>query len=342
MSLTVRTEQNGRNGLGMAADTVGVKQRGENGKSVFAGTLIVPSQTDSLVEQKRQSAKNQAKKLVNDAWGRDQKLLQKIDEKWGLWNDKMSQIKKSEGIISDVEEAKTRLQEQYEIDPESQEQKDLDLLEKYQDWKNGVSGLQFSDEERSRLRELEGMPMTEYQVEVLKLNDDSGKEKANIDRLQWEAGIVKGAISDNKQKQAISQDMIKAQETADEIMGAAGKEVMNLLIQEGKDKVDQETEEEKETAEETQEKKEEQQEQIDKIRENRKEQEEIVEGDLKVNQIQQEFTLKQKKFSNMESTQSTIRRMIKDNNLVDEDLKGIEIDFLFSDADKIKNNVGKF
>ncbi len=57
MSLTVRTEQNGRNGLGMAADTVGVKQRGENGKSVFAGTLIVPSQTDSLVEQKRQSAK---------------------------------------------------------------------------------------------------------------------------------------------------------------------------------------------------------------------------------------------------------------------------------------------
>ncbi|MCI9083740.1 MAG: hypothetical protein HFI70_16045 [Lachnospiraceae bacterium] len=342
MSLTVRAEQNGRNGLEMTANTVGVKQRGENGKSVFAGTLMVPSQTDSLVEQKRQSAKNQAKKLVNEAWGKDQKLLQKIDEKWGLWEDKMSQIKKSEGIISDIEEAKARLKEQYEIDPESQEQKDLDLLEKYQDWRNGVNELEFSKEERSRLKELQDLPMTEYQMESLKINDDSGKEKANIQKLQWEAGIVKGSISDDKLKQAISQDMLKAQETADQIEDAAGKEVMNLLIQEIKDKMDQETEEEKEKAEEIQEKKEEQQEQIDKIKENKKEQEELVEGDLKADQLQQEFSLKQKNYSNMESTQNTIRRMMKDNNLVDEDLKGIEIDFLFTDTEKIKNNVRRF
>ena len=44
----------------------------------------------------------------------------------------------------------------------------------------------------------------------------------------------------------------------------------------------------------------------------------------------------------MESTQNTIRRMMKDNNLVDEDLKGIEIDFLFTDTEKIKNNVRRF
>lgn len=342
MSLTVKTGQNGVNGVGMAIGTTGLTERGEKGKSVFAGTLMVPSQTDSLAEQKRQSAQKQAMKLVSDAWGKDQKLLQKIDEKWALWHNKQSQIKKSEGIISDIEEAKTRLQQQYEIDPESQEQQDLDLLEKYQDWRNGVRGLEFSDEERSRLKELQNMPMTEYQVEVLKLNDDSGKEKANIDQLKWESDIVKGSISDDKLKQAISQDMIKAQETADEIMEASGKEVLNLLIQEGKDKVDQETEDEKEKAEEIHEKKEEQQEQIDKVKENRKEQEELVEGDLKVDQIEQEFSMKQKSMSNMESTQKTIRRMIKENNLVDEDLKGIEIDFLFNGSEQIKNYVRKF
>ncbi|MEY8389960.1 hypothetical protein AALA98_01090 [Lachnospiraceae bacterium 45-W7] len=342
MSLSIKVPQGGMNGAGIATDAVGVQQRGEKGKSVFAGTLMVPSQTDLMVEEKRQSAQKQAMKLVSDAWGKDQKLLQKIDDKWKQWDDKLAQIKKSQGIISDVEEVKARLQEQYAIDPESQEQQDLDLLEKYQDWRNGVSGLQFSKEERSRLKELQNMPMTEYQVEALKLNDDSGKEKANIELYQWEADIIRGTISDDKLKQAISQDMLKAQETADEIMDAAGKEVINLLIQEGKDKVDQETEEEKEKAEDIQEKKEEQQEQIDKTKENRKEQEEIIEGDLKADQMNQEFSLKQKSFSNMKSTQNTIQRMIKDNNLVDEDLKGIEIDFLFKGMEQIKSNGRNF
>jgi len=280
--------------------------------------------------------------LVSDAWGKDQKLLQRIEDKWKLWDDKNAQIKKSEDVISQVEEAKTRLQEEYQIDPESQEQKDLDLLEKYQDWRNGVTGLQFSDEERSRLKELQDMPLTEYQMESLKLNDDSGKEKANIELYKWEAEIVRGSISDDKLRQAVSQDMLKAQDTADEILDAAGKEVMNLLAQEGKDKVDQETEDEKEKAEEIQEKKEEQQEQIDKTREERKEQEELVEGDMKADQLEQEFSLKQNSFSNMESTQKTIRRMIKENNLVDEDLKGIEIDFIINGAEQMKSNGRKF
>ena len=90
------------------------------------------------------------------------------------------------------------------------------------------------------------MPLTDDQMESLKLNDDSGKEKANIELYKWEAEIVRGSISDDKLRQAVSQDMLKAQDTADEILDAAGKEVMNLLAQEGKDKVDQETEDEKE------------------------------------------------------------------------------------------------
>ncbi len=342
MSLTIKVPQGGINGAGIATDSVGIKQSGEKGKSVFAGTLMVPSQTDLMVEEKRQSAQKQAMKLVSDAWGKDQKLLKRIDDKWKQWEDKLAQIKKSEGIISDVEEVKTRLKEQYAIDPESQEQQDLDLLEKYQDWRNGVCGLQFSEEERNRLKELQNKPLTEYQIESLKLNDDSGKEKANIDLLQWEADILRGVISDDKLRQAVSQDMLKAQDTADEIMDAAGKEIMNLLIQETKDKVDQETEEEKEKAEEVQEEKEEQQEQTDKIKDNKKEQEEIIEGDLKADQMEQKFSLTQKNFSNMKSTQNTIHRMIKDNNLVDEDLKGIEIDFLFKGMEQLKSNGRNF
>ena len=53
MSLIVKAADQGINGLGMAASTVGVKQGGGKGKSIFAGTLLVPSETDNLVEQKR-------------------------------------------------------------------------------------------------------------------------------------------------------------------------------------------------------------------------------------------------------------------------------------------------
>lgn len=329
MSLTVKAMQNGVNGVGMASGVVGLGKEDGKGKSIFAGTLMVPSQTDSLVGEKRRSAQKQAMNLISDAWGKDQKLLKKIDDKWNLWEDKMSQIKDSEGRISDIDEAKARLQEQYEIEPESQEQKDLELLEKYQDWKNGVKDLVFTEEEKDRLKELQYMPRTEYQVEVLKLNDDSGKEKASIGKLQWQAGIVRGSISDDKMKQMVSQDMLKAQDTADEIMNAAGRDIMNFLVQEGKDKIDQETEDEKDKAEEIQEKKEEQQEKIEKAREDRKEQQEIVEGDQKAEQLEKEFFLKQRNSNNVEIAQNTISRMIKENNLVDEDLKGIEIDFGF-------------
>lgn len=329
MSLTVKAAHNGVNGVGMALNAVGPGQESGKGKSIFAGELMVPSQTDSLVEEKRQSAKKQAMKLIGDAWGKDQKLLKKIDDKWKLWEDKITQIKDSGNRISDIEEAKTKLQEQYEIDPESQEQKDLELLEKYQDWQNGVTGLEFTDEEKERLEELQYESRTEYQVEVLKLNNDSGKEKANIEKLQYAVEKLKGSISSDKLDQAASQDMLKAQNTADEVMDAAGREIMNLLAQEGKDKIDKETEEEKEKAEASQEKKEEQQEKIDKAREDRKEQQEIVEGDLKADQLDQELSLQQRNANNVQKAQSTISRMIKENNLVDEDLKGIEIDFGF-------------
>lgn len=329
MSLTVKAMPNGVNGVGMATGVAGLEEKDGKGKSIFAGKLMVPSQTDSQVEEKRQDAQKRAMKLVGDAWGKDQKLLQKIDDKWKLWGDKMTQIKESEGRISDIEEAKARLQEQqYKVDPESQEQKDLELLEKYQDWQNGVR-LVFTDEEKDRLRELQYESRTEYQMEVLKLNDDSGKEKAKIEKLQYSAEMLKGSISKDKEKQVISQDMLKAQDAADQIMDAAGKEIMNLLIQEGKDKIDQETEDEKEKAEEIQEKKEEQQEKIDETREDRKEQQEIVEGDLKAEQLEKEYFLRQRNSNNVEIAQSAIRRMIKENGLVDEDLKGIEIDFDF-------------
>lgn len=329
MSLTIKVVQNGVNDTGILTNEADRKQEADKGKSIFAGNLGLNPETDSLIEQKRQSARKQAMKLVSDAWGKDQKAAQKIDDMRELRRDKMSKIEESQRILSDINEAKERLQQEYNIDPESEEQKDLELLEKYQDYLKGVGTSEFSEEEVERLRELQNIPMTEYQKEVLKLNGEAGKEKRNMEDMEREASILKSSITNAKLEQLKSQDMLNANEAADELMEAAGKEVISILIQDGKDNIDETTEEEQEKAEEIQEEKEAWQERMDEAKENRKEQEEIIKGDLEADRLEMETDLKQQSSVDMESVQKNIQRIIKENHLVNEDLKGIEIDFNF-------------
>ncbi len=333
MSLIVKAADQGINGLGMAASTVGVKQGGGKGKSIFAGTLLVPSETDNLVEQKRKEAQKQAKKIVGDAWQKDQKALQKIDEKWKLWNDKFTQIKDSEGRIADIEEAKKRLQQEYNVDPESQEQKDLEILERFQNYLKGLGDPKFTEEERKRLEELQYMERTEYQTEALKLNSDAADEKKSIEKLGLEREKLKGTIASEQLEHDISQDMLDASDLAKELLDASGKDIVNLLIQEGKDKIDEESEEEQEQAEEIKENKQEQQEQIDKIKENTKEnredQEEIIQGEIESDKMDHEVSYKQLGTVHMEQAQKNVQKLMADKKLIVEDLKGIEIDFGF-------------
>ena len=116
-------------------------------------------------------------------------------------------------------------------------------------------------------------------------------------------------------------------------MDASGKDIVNLLIQEGKDKIDEEIEEEQEQAEEIKENKQEQQEQIDKIKENTKEeredQEEIIEGEIESDKMDHEISFKQFGTVHMEQAQKNVQKLMADKKLIVEDLKGIEIDFGF-------------
>lgn len=329
MSLTIKVMQNGVNDTGILTNEANQKQAANKGKSIFAGNLGLNQETDSLIEQKRQSARKQAKKLVSDAWEKDQKAAQNIDDMRELRKDKLSKIEESQTVLSDINEAKERLQQEYNIDPESQEQKDLELLERFQNYLSGVGSSEFTEEEVERLRQLQDMPMTEYQKEVLKLNGEAGTEKQKIEDAKLQVSALKSSISNAKLEQLKSQDMIKANEASDELMDAASKEIISLLVQDSKDNLDEKVEEEQKKAEEAQEKKEEQQERIDEAKEKRKEQEEIIKGDLETDKLEMETAMKQQSTVDMESVQKNIQRIIKENNLVNEDLKGIEIDFNF-------------
>lgn len=329
MSLTIKAVQSGIGDIDRINQPAVQKQPSGNGQSVYAGRIQVASKADILVQQKRKSVQKQAMRLVSDAWGKDQRSDQKIDDKRQLRQTMLSRIEDTKERLKEFDDAKARLQEQYMVDPESQEQKDLELLEKYQDYLKGLGSSDFTEEEVDRLEELQSMSRTEYQVEVLKLNEDAGQEKKNIQKMDWQEKALKQSIANDKIEQVKSKDMLNANEAKDQIMDAASKDIMNVLVQEVKDNIDEKTEEDQKKAEEAEKKQEEQQERIDKSKEERKDQKEIIEGELKSDKLEMEASFKQQGTGEMEQAQKSIQKILKENKLINEDLKGIEIDFGF-------------
>ena len=113
---------------------------------------------------------------------------------------------------------------------------------------------------------------------------------------------------------------MKAQETADEILEAASKEIIGMLTEEAKDHVDQELEEKKEAAEEKAEKEEEEKEKIEKAKEEKEQKEEFVEEVADTGEfiVEADNVLK--------DVQRDIKKVMDEMKLLEEDLKGAAVD----------------
>ena len=341
MSIAIRANQSG---VDQAAAQKAAEKKGHQDvvKSVNAGGFLRKNDTQSQIEARRNNAKKQALKVVSDAWKSDNKSADSIADMEGLKQSKVSEMNEIRAKMKDIENTKKSLQEEYGVADGSQEQnmelmkswimgqqKDLELLEKYQNNMNGSSYDQFSDEEISRLKELQNAPLTEYQKKVLNLNSMKGQVSVEADRKQFEVNALTASISDATLEQLKSRDMEKASDAADEIMDSANKEILGMLIEEGKNNADEKVEEEKEKAEEAADKKEEQDKQIEEAQEKRKNQEEIIEGQQNADQLEQDVSMQKQNISKMDEAQKNIQKILKEKNLVNEDLKGIEIDLNF-------------
>lgn len=327
--------QNTYQAINLPQDGSEVKGKEEK-KSLFAGDLKLGTDTKSRVEQKRDLARKQAAKLVEDAMARYTKGEEAIENMRSAKQKEVDKLYENQSIKGDLEKEKQNLREQYGVEEDSEEQKDLELLEKYQNNILGLESDKFSDDEISRLKELQNKPRTEYQNSVLKVNASMNMLDVEIDhskqRLQW----MTGSITDAELGQLKNRDVDKAKKAAEEIMNAADQEIMGLLIGEGKEHIDEEQEKAEEEAEEKKEKQLEQEERIQKARERLEElveareemiQEEILKEDRKAGQLEADQLLQGKTIQNEVEFQKNIDRIIKDNHLVNDDLKGIEIDF---------------
>ena len=191
---------------------------------------------ESLIAQRQGLAKKQAMKVVSDAFGGEKKLdaqMQSIKD----------EIKRLQGEIDEktadrIENNKVLkdLQEEYGIDPDSDENRKLTMLAA----KMRTSNKGVSDEE------LKGL--SEYQQKALYYVTKNQQNDIDIDRAKSaQAANVQG-YSEMKSERAKSQDMLNAQNAADDILEASNDEAISLLTKEAVDHIDEEQKEREEEA----------------------------------------------------------------------------------------------
>ncbi len=330
MKITVRANQNGQ-GLEIAGNSGGREtDRNMNRRngSISASGWTGNNGTADQIAQKRKNARTQAKHLIDSAWNKDRKIAQGIQNSQEIMKQKEAQNATRSEQLKDLSRQKKDLQEAYGIEDGSQEQQDLHLLEKYQNYKQGRY-TDFSEEEISRLKELQNTEMTEYQKKVLELNGVANQIQSEMAQNSATIQRMEDSIRDDQKSQLGSQTMRDAQDAADAVLEATEQDVMGMLIQDSRDHIDKTMEEEQKKAEEAAKKKEEQEEKLEKAKEKREETEKILQGDAEADELELDRKLQNESGKQTKAVQKQIRKIIKDNHLVEDDLKGIEIDFDF-------------
>jgi hypothetical protein len=297
-------------------------------KNIDARDLTLDWNNGSYIDDKRKNARNQAMKIIGDAFDSDTSKSRKIqaleDERAGLAAQRTEMLSK----IRDIDANEEQMREEYGVDADSQEQKDLELLKKYQRNKSGTAYEDFSEDEISRLKELQDTPLTEYQKNVLLLDNTKNGIDSDIQKVDAKLEAVNMNAVQAKNSQAASQDMLDAKDTAEQVVAAAERDIMLNVVDEAKETLDDKREESEEKAEKAEEKKEEKEAAAQKTKEQRDD-EDIIKGDSDIDALELNSKVKGQSVDNVAEAQKQIEALMKKNNMINEDIKGIDIDLNF-------------
>lgn len=336
MGITILANNRRNENTSMFGAVSGAAQNKGSKKSIFAGNMT----TMDPIEQKRQQAQRKAMKIVSDAWANDSKIDDSMQMRRDDFAARLESKEAAEKQLVKVEQNMKDLQEAYGVEDGSEEQKDLLILEKYYDAKAGVPHEDMTDEEKSRLAELLTQPRTEYQKAALELNDQAGMWKKEIqDAKAYMTDDVKDLASIARERLK-THPMVDAQKEKEAVLEAANKEILGMLIDEGKKYLDEKREEEQEKAEEKKEEEKKEEERLEKIEEKQALQEALIEGtkedvaealaqarqnekdDYEITDILQE-TVDNAVSGGVSKSLEDIRNSMK---LLEADLKGIKVD----------------
>lgn len=246
--------------------------------AIYAGNLNLNSIFDTTTDEKRKQAQQKAWNVVSEAWAADNAVDDMIQERRDYYNEAKKVRDEAASQIYHLNEEAACLQEQYNIEDDSQEQKDLELLKKASDIWSGFSDETLTEDEVMRLRDMDTSQLTEYQKRALELNSRAGVYK---DELQKANLKMEGALSDIRSIQLErlkSHAMADADKQAEQILEAAGKEIIADITNDAQENIEEKQEEADKKAEKEAEKKEDREQELKEIKEKRAIEEAVMEG----------------------------------------------------------------
>lgn len=293
--------------------------------TLFGGNLFKNGNEMSVQEriaQKRQVYLKQANKVVKDADKGERKMDKSIEDARGQVKECFDLMDEYGKKINDVDERLAQLKEQFGVSDDSQEQKDLEILAKVQKNLSGVSGEELTEEEMERFKELG--EATEYQKAALDLYKERNYYSMEIEKQESKiVGLGKG-VRQAKIDRLASHGMIDAQKSREELMNAASKEILGMLVEDAKDKIDEKAEEIQEAAEKREEEKEEMEQRLEAVKEDKEQTEAAVEA---AQEAASEMTKQMVKSEDLsEEVDAEVKKMEALQNQLEEDLKGIMVD----------------
>lgn len=324
-----------------------VRMNQDNGGQMRNGSINfnqLGGKLDSIL-MRRQQAQKKAMKVVGDAWDADRKIDLDLEDRRNHIQELKGNIDESMELIDGCNAYKEELMETYGVSADSEEQKDLELLEKRMRSRQPESNVRLTKEEEERLAEIDKKPLTEYQQRALAIDNDISRYDSDINKAMAEIRGENGAIRAIKQERLKDHTMVDAQKEAEQINADASKQIIGMLIGETQDHIDEELAEKIEDAKEKAEEKEEQEEKLEEQRTEKEEQQVQLEIKQEENRNAEEIKAEQRQrareqadlleemqgntvlpSSNTAEAQAQIREMLQRMKLLEEDLKGVNVD----------------
>lgn len=311
------------NSFYLGEDTLKARQGEKDATRQFSGKTINAKDLNigfDPIAAKKDEARKMAMGIVRKAFANECKMDDELDGRRQKVRDLLSENGQAGREIREYEEMRLRLRDQYGIDPEGQEEKDLRLLEKEMDSHRPDSQITLTEDDYKELERIKKAGLSEYQERSLEIRGYEGPAKDTIYHNNLEIRTENAIITATGIERLKSHAMLDAEEQAEDIMDAASKEIMGMLVDEAKEHIDDEFADKIEDAKEEAHKKEELEERIEKARDEKKEKEkiteEILEGAADVS----------KNTTELENAGQEIKDMLSKMKLIEEDIKGAAVD----------------
>ena len=274
MSLTIFAggNINPENALNMEPDKVNNTKR--NSGTFFAGNANLDMDPIAL---KRKEARKKAWDIVSSAWDTDKGIDASVQEKRDRYAQMRELEEESNNELNRINSEMENLKREYEVEPDSKEQKEVELIVKYNKSKNDVTAEKLTDEEMEQYNSIDMDNLTEYQSRMLELYDRREQPEKNLEDAKKEiikAGKEITAIGIERLKKHL---MVDAGKDADAVLKAASDEIVGMIVDEGKEHANEKLEEIKEDSEKKAEEKEEREEELQEIKEEKALQEALIE-----------------------------------------------------------------